>query len=97
MTISSIILHRHIFKNAGSSLDWALQNYFGEGFAEFHASNEDGRIFPHELFDFLDLHEGVVAISSHHFHGLNYRLFLDSKLLAKWYSPNSLDTFHSVL
>lgn len=85
MNIRSIILHRHIFKNAGSSLDGALESFFGDGFAEFHNSNNDnGRVFPHELFEFLDQHKNIVAISSHHFHGINYRLFLDSKLQAKY-------------
>lgn len=85
MTIRSIILHRHIFKNAGSSLDAALQSFYGNCFTEFHSSeNENGRVFPHELIDFLDVHENLVALSSHHFHGINYRLFLDSRLQAKY-------------
>jgi hypothetical protein len=85
MTIRSIILHRHIFKNAGSSLDSALKNFYGEAYSEYHSSlSPNGRVYPHELFDFLDLNPNLIALSSHHFHGINYRLFLDSKLQAKF-------------
>ncbi|MFV0277711.1 MAG: hypothetical protein ACK5HY_11065 [Parahaliea sp.] len=33
-TTRDILLHGHIFKNAGTSFDWALQRCFGTGFGE---------------------------------------------------------------
>jgi len=81
-----VVLHRHIFKNAGSSVDAALQGFFGDKFTEFHSNTKaTGTVFPHELIEYLDAHENVVAVSSHHFHGINYRAFLDSKLQANYW------------
>lgn len=81
-----VVLHRHIFKNAGSSLDAALHGFFGDGFIEFHSDDKNtGTVFPHELFEFLDSNDKLAVVSSHHFHGINYRKFLDSKLQSKFW------------
>ena len=72
-----VILHHHIFKNAGSTLDHALGLYFGEKFIEFHSENLDnGRVFPSELFEFLQENRNIQAVSSHHFVGIDFSAFL---------------------
>jgi hypothetical protein len=76
----SIILHHHIFKNAGSTLDAALRRQFGCGFAEFHPNASDsGRVSPEELKYFVDQHWRLWAISSHHFMGRDFKSSLPEK------------------
>jgi len=75
-----ILLHHHIFKNAGSTLDGSLHRHFGAGFAEFHPEASDGgRVHPRQLFEFLDGSPNVRAISSHHFHGVDFAAHLDER------------------
>lgn len=60
------ILHCHIFKNAGTTIDWALQRSFNSGFVD----HRDDAVLKKQgvtyLDDFLNKHQSVVAISSHH-------------------------------
>jgi hypothetical protein len=82
----SIILHHHIFKNAGSTLDAALKRQFGPAFAEFHPNASDaGRVLPAQLKEFLDLHWRLNTISSHHFMGRDYHTAL---------LPDEQDKYH---
>lgn len=75
-----ILLHHHIFKNAGSTLDGSLHQHFGDSFAEFHPDSSDGgRVRPHQLFEFLEDRPGLQAVSSHHFHGLDFAAHLDER------------------
>lgn len=75
-----ILLHHHIFKNAGSSLDGSLHRHFGESFTEFHPNAADGgRVHPHQLFEFLERQPTIQAISSHHFHGVDFAAYLDER------------------
>lgn len=67
-----IILHHHIFKNAGTSLDFSLQEFFNENFVEFNKNSEFSRILPEELFEFLESNPDLQAVSSHHFHGYDF-------------------------
>lgn len=62
----NIILHGHIFKNAGTSLDWSLARSFGDGFLD-HRDDQamrchGGRHLAEVLADNRDL----MALSSHH-------------------------------
>jgi hypothetical protein len=61
-----IILHYHIFKNAGSTLVGALERNFGKQFAQLHAPQHDQRISGEGLLEFVRAQPDVVAISSHH-------------------------------
>jgi hypothetical protein len=70
-----IILHHHIFKNAGSTLDFALKKHLGERFSSLDADNEHGRISKTTLIRFLDNDPNLVAVSSHHFHCRDYQAF----------------------
>jgi hypothetical protein len=72
-----IILHHHIFKNAGSTLDFSLMSQFGTGFAHF----EDGGnpIHGTMLAEFLDGHPDLKAVSSHNFASQSFDLILSSR------------------
>lgn len=62
-----VILHHHIFKNAGSSLDFALSRQFGDAFCELH--HETGVLSLGFILDFLVGNPAIRALSSHHSHG----------------------------
>ncbi|MBX9742031.1 MAG: sulfotransferase family 2 domain-containing protein [Chthoniobacterales bacterium] len=77
-----ILLHHHLFKNAGSTLDLSLKKYFGETFSEFHADQKsDGRIYPNQLYKHLEQHPHLKALSSHHFFGCDFNRDIEKRLL----------------
>lgn len=61
----NIIIHNHLFKNAGSTFDWALANNFGDSFLDHRddAAMVRGADY---LGPFLAEHPELKAISSHH-------------------------------
>jgi len=61
----AIIVHNHIFKNAGSSVDWALSRNFGEGFLD-HRDDLNMRRGAEYLGPFLQENGHILAVSSHH-------------------------------
>jgi hypothetical protein len=61
-----IILHGHIFKNAGTTFDWSLQNKFGNGFLDHREDKlmrQQGR---EHLAQLVADNPQLTAISSHH-------------------------------
>lgn len=61
-----ILLHAHIFKNAGTTLDWALQRHFGNGFLDHRDEEkmrEQGAAWLRQL---VSQSASLEAISSHH-------------------------------
>jgi hypothetical protein len=73
-----VILHHHIFKNAGSTLDSVLGREFGNDFVEFHTDPSDsGRVYPGQLLLHLDKSPHIKAVSSHHFFGQDFYSYLD--------------------
>ncbi|CAA0125404.1 Putative mycofactocin biosynthesis glycosyltransferase MftF [Halioglobus japonicus] len=60
-----VIVHCHLFKNAGSTLDWSLQRQFGAGFID-HRDDDNMRRGAAYLKPYLEAHKQVSAISSHH-------------------------------
>lgn len=64
-TSRSVILHHHLFKNAGSTIDWALQRSYGDGFID-HRDNESMRAGAEYLSTFLRNNEDIQALSTHH-------------------------------
>ena len=60
-----VIIHYHIFKNAGTSVDRMLQESFGEAWASWDTDNRDGKISPSELEAFLLDRPQLAALSSH--------------------------------
>lgn len=60
-----IVVHNHIFKNAGSTIDWALKQNFGDGFVD-HRDDAEMRKGPGYLGPYLAHAPHIRAISSHH-------------------------------
>ena len=61
-----VILHYHIFKNAGTTLTSILQQNFRAAFASFDRDGHNSVISNDELLQYLQAHPEVIAISSHH-------------------------------
>ena len=60
-----VIVHNHVFKNAGSSIDWALKRNFGDGFFD-HRDDLNMRTGAGYVATFLRDHPHVSALSTHH-------------------------------
>ena len=60
----NVIAHAHIFKNAGSTIDWILARNFGSKFVDDRNDHEI-RANPNYLSDFLMKNPSVRAFSSH--------------------------------
>lgn len=60
-----IVLHNHIFKNAGSTIDWALENYFRKAFVD-HRDDDLMRQGASYLGSYLSINKHITALSSHH-------------------------------
>lgn len=66
MSTRNILVHGHIFKNAGTTLDWCLKRHFGSGFLDHRDDKPmrtDGADY---LGPFLLSNPKLMAISSHH-------------------------------
>ncbi len=61
-----IILHYHIFKNGGSTIESILEREFPGRFATLHGRNPDSALDASDLRRFLRQNTLVSAISSHH-------------------------------
>ncbi len=61
-----IIIHYHIFKNAGSTLDSMLKETFGEQWGEHDKLQAAAFISPQEMGEFIQTHPELKAVSSHH-------------------------------
>ena len=59
-----ILLHGHIFKNAGSTLDWSLRRSFGPGFCE-HRNDQVMRDTPDAALRDALRDPALMALSSH--------------------------------
>ncbi|MGO9442813.1 MAG: sulfotransferase family 2 domain-containing protein, partial [Terriglobales bacterium] len=61
-----VILHYHIFKNAGTTVENLLRKNFPHSFARFESEGRDAQLSAAELLEFVHAHPEVQAISSHH-------------------------------
>lgn len=61
-----VIAHGHIFKNAGTTFDWALERNFGTGFCDHRDDDLMLRCGASYLGQYLRDNPGISAISSHH-------------------------------
>ena len=61
-----VLLHYHIFKNAGSTVEYALKRGFGERFATLHGPEANSILDGRDVAQFLLDHPEIEAISSHH-------------------------------
>lgn len=62
----SVILHYHIFKNAGMSIEATLDRNFGERFCRFDTPDRNGQIANGDLVTYLNANTHIQALSSHH-------------------------------
>ncbi len=62
----TVIVHYHIFKNAGSTFDSMLEATFGERWANFDKPHAAAYITPSEMAEFIVSHPDLAAVSSHH-------------------------------
>ena len=60
------VVHFHLFKNAGTTVERGLQDYFGERWASFDKPASAARISQVELETFLNTNQALQAVSSHH-------------------------------
>lgn len=60
-----VILHCHLFKNAGSTLDWSLKRSFSDAFVD-HREDDSMRRGRQYLTPYLHQHSSLKALSSHH-------------------------------
>ncbi len=65
MEFKAILIHHHIFKNAGTSFCHALKQYFQDQFSEYDLPNSQ-IITQQHLADFIQEHPEALAISGHH-------------------------------
>jgi hypothetical protein len=61
----TVIVHYHIFKNAGSTMDHILQNNLGRQWLAFDGEKANSRIPAEQLEAFIRAHPEARAISSH--------------------------------
>ena len=61
-----VVVHYHIFKNGGSTIESILERELGFTFATLHASNVDDILDNGALAAFLEAYPKVVAVTSHH-------------------------------
>lgn len=60
-----LIFHYHIFKNAGTSFNWSLKQYFKGSFFEYDPVLANGILSPEEIIKFATDHPEANVISSH--------------------------------
>jgi hypothetical protein len=73
--VRHILLHHHIFKNAGTTLDFIFWRNFDEQYVTFHGieTESTGIVDGAQLRGFLRANPSVVGVSSHHFHTQPFR------------------------
>jgi len=65
MTQASTLVHYHIFKNAGTSIDASLKRSFGERWGCFEGTHAHDIQRPDQLARFMEANPQLAAISSH--------------------------------
>ncbi len=61
-----VLVHAHIFKNAGTTFDWALKRCFGDAFLD-HRDDGEMRKGAAYLVPFLEANPHIIAMSTHQF------------------------------
>jgi len=64
MADRSVIIHYHLFKNAGSSVDAILEHNFGDGWVEIEGPGNK-KLTPEMMISYIKQNPAVKAISSH--------------------------------
>src|SRR6184192_3254912 len=65
MAKRKVIIHYHIFKNAGTSVDRMLKESLGERWVSWDTDDPGAKISPAEMEAFLLERPEIVAVSSH--------------------------------
>ncbi|MGD1074322.1 MAG: sulfotransferase family 2 domain-containing protein [Bryobacteraceae bacterium] len=61
-----VIVHYHIFKNGGSTIEHILEREFQRQYATVHGRDPDATLDAADLLGFLEQNAGITAVSSHH-------------------------------
>lgn len=61
-----VLVHGHIFKNAGSTFDWSLQRSFGDGFLDHRDDQLMVKEGAEHVRELVLAQPGLAALSSHH-------------------------------
>jgi len=61
-----VLLHYHIFKNAGSTVEYILHRALGSKFSMLHGPSPSSVLHGSDVEAFLAAKPGILAISSHH-------------------------------
>jgi hypothetical protein len=61
-----VVVHFHIFKNGGTTVETILEREFGASFATLHGPDTDATLAASDLTEFLRADPHVSAVSSHH-------------------------------
>lgn len=61
-----VIVHYHIFKNGGSTIESILQREFPRAFATLHGAHASSALDGKQLISFLRRNPEITAVSSHH-------------------------------
>jgi hypothetical protein len=61
-----VVVHYHVFKNGGSTIEYILKRAFPGRFATVHGSDPDATLDASDLVEFLRQNTGIAAVSSHH-------------------------------
>jgi hypothetical protein len=61
-----VLIHFHMFKNGGSTIETILEREFRGRYATVHGSHAASALDADDLASFLDAHPDVAAVSSHH-------------------------------
>jgi len=64
--VKNVLLHGHIFKNAGTTLDWSLARSFGDSFLDHRRDDLMRQHGAAHLVDTLHSSPELRAVSSHH-------------------------------
>jgi hypothetical protein len=61
----NVVIHYHIFKNAGSSIDRVLASNYGSAWTTFEGKTPTSLLSAHDVEEFLASHPDIQAVSSH--------------------------------
>lgn len=90
-----VILHMHIFKNGGTTIDSILEREFHRSFATLHGPSDESTLSGDDVIAFIEQHPATQVISSHHLRypkpRINGYSFLDICMLR-----HPLDRLHSM-
>jgi hypothetical protein len=64
--IRFVVVHYHIFKNAGTTVERVLEREFSGNFARLHGPSPEATLDAEDLSAFLNDHPNIQAITSHH-------------------------------